>query len=119
MKTIIAALALSTAVATGAFAQSAGGAADSNPSAATGATAGTRPAVTMDQQTRIRTYWRSARPAAVTMSGSVSMGESIPTSVELRSFPNDVNMTNYRYVVVGENMYVVDPGTRKVVHVMQ
>jgi hypothetical protein len=123
MKRILAALALSTAVATGAFAQgtgggAAGGANDANANTATGAIAPRGAAVTMDEQTRIRTYWRSARPAGVTVSGIV-VGESVPDTVELRTFPDEVAVSNYRYVVVGDNMYLVEPSTRRVVYMMQ
>jgi hypothetical protein len=118
MKTLIAALALSAAMATGAMAQ---GASDAGSSAATGATANRNTAVTMDQQNQIRTYWRAQRPASQAMPAntSVSTGDSIPASMELRPFPNDMNMNNYRYVVSGERLFLVDNSTRKVVHIIQ
>jgi hypothetical protein len=115
MKSILTALALSAALATGALAQGAG-----NPNA-TGATAPGGAAVTMEQQTRILTYMRTARPASQSLPANttVSTGDGIPASLELRTFPNDVGMTNYRYVVVGETVYLVDPSTRRVVHIIQ
>jgi hypothetical protein len=72
----------------------------------------------MDQQTRIRAYWRSARPAGVTVSG-IAMDESVPEAVELRSFSDEVGVSNYRHVVVGDNMYLVEPSNRRVVYVVQ
>jgi hypothetical protein len=117
MRSILTAFALSAALATGALAQ---GATDTSPNA-TGSTAPRGAAVTMEQQTRIRTYIQTVRPAPQTLptNTTVATGDGIPASLELRTFPNDVGLTDYRYVVVGETVYLVDPATRRVVHIIQ
>lgn len=118
MTKLIATLALSTVLASGALAQ---GTNDATSGQATGATTTGSVGVTTQQQERVRTFWRTTRPEAQSMPAntSVATGDSIPPSLELRTFPNDLGMTNYRYVVVGENLYLVDPRTRRVVHIIQ
>ncbi len=76
--------------------------------------------VTTDQQAKIRTYIAKEKPAAVTApSGvTVSVGSTLPESVELRTFPSDVGVTQ-RYTVIGGRTVLVEPGTRRIIEVVE
>lgn len=45
----------------------------------------------------------------------VSIGSALPDTVELHEVPN----AKYRYVVIDNQTVIVDPGTRKIVKVIQ
>ncbi|MGQ3356018.1 MAG: DUF1236 domain-containing protein [Phreatobacter sp.] len=121
MKKLIMATAIVLAASTAAYAQTGGSAPGGRPDANAPRNTGNINAPNQEQQRMIRSYWQSQRPAATTLpSGvTVSRGTVLPSTVELRSFPADVGMTEYRYVVVGENLYLVNPSDRTVVHVIQ
>ena len=54
--------------------------------------------------------------ASVKMPGvELNVGTGLPDSVELHEVPN----VKYRYVVVENQTVVVDPGTRKIVKIIQ
>ncbi|WP_168201771.1 DUF1236 domain-containing protein [Phreatobacter aquaticus] len=115
MKKLLLASAIALASATSAFAQ-----AGTLPTAP-GANSAVVAPPTAQQQTMIRDYWRRTPHAAVQMPNgvNVSTGDTLPDSVELRPLPNDMGMTEYRYIVVGQNLYLVNPANRRVVHVIQ
>ena len=75
--------------------------------------------VTNEQQARIKAYVTKQRPRAVTApSGfTVTTGAVLPEAVELESFPADVGV-NYRYSVIGDRTVVVEPGTRRIIEVI-
>ena len=64
-----------------------------------------------------------ARAPATTGSSSrttVTIGERVPDSVEIRSFPEDVyreapRLKEYRYIEEGDRAYVVEPSDRRVI----
>jgi hypothetical protein len=117
MKKLLIASAIAIAASTGAYAQT------STPNAATPdatspQTTGSIPNARMEV---IRNYWQTERPAAVVLPSGVviSRGAVVPSGVELRTFPQNVGMTEYRYVVVGNTMYLVNPSDRRVVQVVE
>ncbi len=75
----------------------------------------------VEQQRAVRTYWQAERPRATVLPNGVvvSRGEVLPQTVELHSFPAEVGVTQYRYVVVGDNMYLVNPSDRRIVEVIE
>jgi hypothetical protein len=121
MKKLIMASAIALAASTAGYAQTGGSAPGGRPDANAPRNTGNINAPNQEQQRMIRSYWQSQRPAATTLpSGvTVSRGAVLPGTVELRSFPADVGMTEYRYVVVGDSLYLVNPSDRRVVHVIQ
>jgi hypothetical protein len=121
MKKLIVASAIALAAATASYAQTGGSAPGGLPDANAPRNTGSIQAPTMDQQRVIRTYWQRERPAAVVLPEGVtiSRGDVVPSSVELHAFPSDVGMTQYRYIVIGSNMYLVSPSDRRVVHVIE
>jgi Protein of unknown function (DUF1236) len=52
---------------------------------------------------------------------SVTVGEKIPTAVELYDVPSDIEyapLRRYRYTVRDDRLYIVGPDTRKVVRII-
>ncbi|MGX5800642.1 DUF1236 domain-containing protein [Bradyrhizobium sp. Arg314] len=69
-----------------------------------------------EQETVIREYVHKQPLASVEVPGvKLSIGSVLPDTVELREVPN----VKYRYVVVDKQTVIVDPGTRKIVKVIQ
>ena len=70
---------------------------------------------------RVRTYVVKQKPASVVApSGfTVTTGAVLPQTVQVQSFPADVGVTNYQYVVIGGQTVLVEPGTRRIVEVIQ
>lgn len=77
-----------------------------------------------------RSYIRqhaTSRPTTTTTTGAaprgqttIVVGEEVPSSVEIESFPVEVyrevpTVREYRYIRSGSNVYLVDPGTRHVI----
>jgi hypothetical protein len=73
------------------------------------------------RRTMVRQYIVRERVAPVTLpSGvAVSVGGTLPETVELRTFPSDVGVPQYRYVVVGERTVLVEPSTRRIIQVIE
>lgn len=76
--------------------------------------------VTTDQQAKIRTYIAKEKPVAAKVPSSVTVttGTVLPEDVELRTFPSDVGVTQ-RYTVIGGRTVLVEPGTRKIIQVIE
>lgn len=117
MKKLLFASAIALAASTGAYAQG-DQPSPSRPDATSPTTTGSIPNARMEV---IRNYWQRERPAAVVLPEGVviSRGAVVPSSVALRTFPEDVGMREYRYIVVGNTMYLVNPADRRVVQVIE
>ena len=69
-----------------------------------------------EQETVIREYVKS-KPVASNLPGvELNIGSTVPDTVELHKI--DAPDIAYSYTVVGSRTYVVEPGTRKIVHVI-
>jgi hypothetical protein len=96
------------------------------PSNSTASKAGTQPRVQLSeqQQTRVRETVLKQRNARVTnVNFSVTVGTRIPRSVRLVALPAAVievvpEYRSYQYVVVGDDIVIVDPGTYEIVYVL-
>ncbi len=117
MKKIIIASAIAIAASTGAYAQSSAPNM-ATPDATSPQTTGSIPNARMEV---IRNYWQRERPSAVVLPGGavISRGSVVPSGVELRTFPENVGVAQYRYVVVGNTMYLVNPTDRRVVQIVE
>ena len=75
-------------------------------------------AVTIDpaEETEVRTYVTKQNWRSVDVPGTVAVGTELPASVELHTVPN---VTKYRATVVGGRTVLVDPGTRRIVRVIE
>ncbi len=71
-----------------------------------------------EQRTVVREYVQRQRP--VEFRERVTVGATLPTDVEIHEVPAawGPSVSNYRYVYSGNNVYFVEPGSRRVVHVL-
>lgn len=70
-----------------------------------------------EQETVIREYVKKKPIASIDLPGvELNIGSTVPDTVEIHRIeaPN----VAYSYTVVGGRTYVVEPGTRKIVHVL-
>jgi hypothetical protein len=71
--------------------------------------------VTPEQQTVIREYVDRQPLASISLLGvELNVGSTLPDTVELQPIPD----VEYRYVVVDNHTVLVDPGTRRIVQVI-
>lgn len=75
--------------------------------------------ITNEQAGKVRTYIQRENVPSVTVREQVTVGGTLPGAVELRSFPADVGVSEYRYTVINGRTYLVEPGTRRVVRVIE
>jgi len=69
------------------------------------------------QETVIREYVKSKPVASIDLPGvELNIGSTVPDTVELHRI--DAPDVAYSYTVVGGRTYVVEPGTRKIVKVL-
>ncbi|TIP33591.1 MAG: DUF1236 domain-containing protein, partial [Mesorhizobium sp.] len=70
--------------------------------------------VTPEQQTVVKEYVHKHPIASVNILGlELGVGSTVPDTVELREVPD----VQYRYAVVNDRTVLIDPGTRRVIHV--
>lgn len=74
-----------------------------------------------DSDTRIRKVITTTHPRTTTIKERVTVGSTLPETVELDPLPADAgaDYTEYRYVSDANRIYLVEPKTRKVVHVIE
>ncbi|CAH2395391.1 DUF1236 domain-containing protein [Mesorhizobium escarrei] len=73
--------------------------------------------ITPEQQTVVREYVERHPLASISLLGvELNVGSTLPDTVELH--PIEVPDVEYRYVVVDDRTVLVDPGTRRIVQVI-
>ena len=71
-----------------------------------------------EQETVIREYIQKKPLASIKVPGvELNIGSTLPDTVELQAV--EVPDVKYRYVVIDDQTVLVDPGTRKIVHIMR
>jgi len=81
-----------------------------------GAAAAQDVVIAPEQQTVIKEYVHKQPLASIKLPGvKLSIGSVLPDTVELHEVPN----VKYRYVVVDNQTVIVDPGTHKIVQVIE
>jgi hypothetical protein len=80
--------------------------------------------VTPEVQTQFRDYVVKQHVAPVTIEGGLAVGTVLPAEVTLAPVPDvivqaDPAFGTYQYVYVGDQIVLVDPGTRKIIQVIQ
>jgi hypothetical protein len=75
--------------------------------------------ITTEQQSKVRAYVVKEKPASVKVTETVSVGAALPASVELRTLPSDVGVTQYRYAIVNDKTVLVEPSSRKIIQVIE
>ena len=89
-------------------------------SARASATAEEKGLITTEMRPRFRTYVVQQAPASFTYSSPVAVGTVLPEAgVTYYDVPADYGVTRYRYTVVNGSPVLVDPGTRRVIQVIQ
>ncbi|MER8500969.1 DUF1236 domain-containing protein [Mesorhizobium sp. M0208] len=84
--------------------------------AGVGAAAAQDVVIEPEQETVIKEYVKKQPLASVKIPGvELNIGSTLPDTVELHEVPN----VKYRYVVVDNRTVVVDPGTRKIVKIIE
>jgi hypothetical protein len=79
--------------------------------------------LTPDQRTTVyRTITKEKIRVTPHAGWRVGVGVQVPESVELYAVPDEVTVPavrRYRYIVVGDEVVLVDPSTRKVVQIIR
>jgi Protein of unknown function (DUF1236) len=130
-KVVLGTLLISLAGATGAFAQSgpAAGAATGAvggaivggpPGAVVGATVGAvAGGIAEDARPRFRTYVTGQRHSSYRYQNEIRVGADLPSSgVTYYEVPREYGVTKYRYTVVNDRTVLVDPGTHRIVEII-
>jgi hypothetical protein len=77
-----------------------------------------RGVIAPEQETVIREYVQKKPIASIDLPGvELNIGSTLPETVELHAL--DVPDVKYQYVVVGGQTVLVEPETRKIVHIMK
>ncbi|TPJ35372.1 DUF1236 domain-containing protein [Mesorhizobium sp. B2-3-13] len=84
--------------------------------AGVGAAAAEDVVIQPEQETVIKEYVKKQPLASVKVPGvELNVGTALPDTVELHEVPN----VKYRYTVIDNRTVVVDPGTRKIVKIIE
>jgi hypothetical protein len=72
------------------------------------------------QRTRIKQYVVERRVRPVIIREGVAVGATIPADVELVVVPSEwgPELSPYRYLYAGERVFLVEPSSRRVLHVI-
>jgi hypothetical protein len=73
-----------------------------------------------EQRSVIKQYVTTHKVAPARVKERVVVGATIPQDVELAPVPSDwgPSFSRYRYIYTGDDVVLVDPGTRKVIQVI-
>jgi hypothetical protein len=73
-----------------------------------------------EQRTKIKQHVTTQKIAPVTLKEKVTVGATLPAEVRLSPVPADwgPSVTKYQYVYSDNNVYLVEPSSRKVVTVI-
>jgi hypothetical protein len=76
--------------------------------------------VAPEQRTKIKEYVAQKKMTPVRMSEKVVLGAAVPQDVELISAPGDWGSAykDYRFFSSDDHVILVDPGTRKVIQII-
>ncbi len=77
--------------------------------------------ISPQQRTEIRQYMVQEKVRPVVIQERMAIGSTMSPNVDLNDFPakwGDIG-TKYRYVYSNNNVYLVDPGSRRVVDVIE
>ena len=72
------------------------------------------------QEVRIRQFVTSENRTSVAVPASfrVSVGAEVPQGADLYEFEEDLGLGQHRYTIISGKTVIVDPGTRKIVMIM-
>jgi uncharacterized protein DUF1236 len=86
-----------------------------------GPSVGASVTIAPEQRTRIRNYVTEHRVRPVTVRERIAVGATLPADVELVAVPGDwgPDLGRYRYVYSDDRVVLVEPSSRRVVHVIE
>ena len=77
-------------------------------------------ALTADESAKVKQYVVREKRPSVRVTETVTVGEELPSSVEVYPVPADAGVrTEHRYTVVNDRTVLVDPKTRRIVQVIE
>jgi hypothetical protein len=82
-------------------------------------TGGIKGLLGVDDQPRFRRYVVEQHVPSVTYQGPVEVGVVLPETVHYYEVPAEYGVTTYRYTVVNDRVVMVEPGSRRVVQVIE
>ena len=73
------------------------------------------------EQTRIREYVVKEKVKPVMVKEKVTVGGTLPADVELHAVPSDcgTSVSKYRYVYTDNHVVLVEPSSRRIVHIVE
>jgi hypothetical protein len=76
--------------------------------------------ISPEQRTIIRQYVVKQRVKPATISEEIRVGGTLPADVDLVAVPSDwgPGLSRYRYVYWNDRVVLVDPGERRIIHVI-
>jgi Protein of unknown function (DUF1236) len=77
--------------------------------------------VSPEEETAIREYvvTQKVEPMEAPAGVEIKVGAALPDTVQLKTLEEPKVKTKYEYVVIGKQTVLVEPGTRKVVHIIE
>ncbi len=77
--------------------------------------------ISPEQRTTIREYVVKQKPRSITIQGDVRVGAPLPADVALVAVPGEwgPQYSKYRYVYWNDRVVLVDPSNRHVVHIVE
>ena len=72
-----------------------------------------------DTRPRFRSYVTERRVPSYRYEREVAIGAELPSSVTYYEVPREYGVTKYRYTVVNDRTVLVDPGTHRIVQVIE
>jgi hypothetical protein len=111
-RTLLAALAIAALASTSAMAQST--TVTTSPGASASVT------IAPEQRTKIKQYVVQQKVKPITVKERVAVGATLPADVELMAVPSDwgPEVSRYRYVYSDDHVMLVEPGSRRVVQII-
>jgi hypothetical protein len=77
-------------------------------------------AIAPEQRAAVRQYVQRERRAQATLPEgyALALGATLPVDIELYMFPEQIGLRQYRYTTVGARTVLVEPGTRRIVQIV-
>lgn len=112
-RTVLAAVAIATLMTGSALAQS-------TTVTTTSPSAGATVTIAPEQRTKIKQYVVQQKVKPVVVKERVAVGVTLPADIELMAVPNDwgPDVARYRYVYTDNHVALVEPGSRRVVQII-
>lgn len=112
-RTVLAAVAAATLMTGSALAQS-------TTVTTTAPGAGAAVVIAPEQRTKIKQYVVQQKVKPAVVKEKIVVGATLPSDVELLTVPGDwgPTMTRYRYIYSGDHVALVEPGTRRIVQII-